>query len=446
MTTDTIAAIATPPGMGGIGVVRVSGPHVLSICHGVMGRVPVPRYATFARFSDAQGGVIDQGLGLYFPGPASFTGEDVLELQGHGGPVVMDLLLNRCVQLGARLARPGEFSERAYLNGKLDLAQAEAIADLIEGSTTLAVRLAARSLEGVFSRRIDALIERLTQIRIWLEATLDFPDEELDLAPDLGLSADLNRVIDETRATLASAHQGQVIRDGLAVVIAGAPNAGKSSLLNALAGQDAAIVTPIPGTTRDVLMLDIQIDGLPIRLVDTAGLRQSADMIEQEGMRRARAQVARADLVLCVHDAVTGPDPEIHASLPLEIPITRIRNKIDLIGCEPAIGRRDMPPEIALSALTGAGLDLLRSHLTERAGLTGLSTEGAFTARRRHLDALERGLGWLESAQRALARGAGAELLAEDLLQAQHAFGEITGRVTSDELLGRIFASFCIGK
>ncbi len=445
MVTDTIAAVATPPGLGGVGIVRVSGSGATHIATSVLGGLPAARSATFATFRDAAGGFIDQGIVLYFPAPASFTGEDVLELQGHGGPVVLDLLVQRCLELGARPARPGEFSERAFLNGKIDLAQAEAIADLIESSTALSARLAGRSLQGVFSRKVDDLIERLIRMRTYIEATLDFPDEELDLSADLGVSDDLRILIDLTTEVMDAAHLGQVIRDGLAVVIAGLPNSGKSSLLNALSGQDAAIVTPIPGTTRDLLKLDIQVDGLPIRIVDTAGLRHSEDLVEREGVRRARAQIDQADLVLWVYDAVEGPDPLIRESFPERVPVTSIRNKIDLCGLSSGSSQVETGTEIALSAKTGEGLDLLRSHLRDRAGL-GALTEGAFVARRRHLDALHRGLAHLRSAQDALAQSAGAELVAEDLLQAQHALGEITGRFTSEDLLARIFSSFCIGK
>jgi tRNA modification GTPase len=445
MVTETIAAVATPPGQGGVGIVRVSGCLAPRIAQGLVGRIPKARVASLAIFRDVAGGFIDQGIALYFPAPSSFTGEDVLELQGHGGPVVMDLLLQRCLELGARLARPGEFTERAFLNGKLDLAQAEAVADLIESSTALAVRLAGRSLQGVFSRRIEALIERLIRMRTFIEATLDFPDEELDLADDLGISGDLTGIIDQTLELLGAARQGQVIREGLAVVIAGPPNAGKSSIINVLSGTDTAIVTPIPGTTRDVLKVDIQVDGLPIRIIDTAGLRHSEDLVEREGVRRARAQLDLADLVLWVYDAAEGPDLLTRESLPEQIPVTRVRNKIDLLGISPGITNVESGPEIAMSAITGKGLDLLRAHLKDRAGVSALP-EGAFVARRRHLDALRLGLGHLESAQSALARGVGAELIAEDLLQAQNALGEITGRFTSDDLLGRIFSTFCIGK
>jgi tRNA modification GTPase len=445
VVTETIAAVATPPGFGGVGIVRVSGSLVADIATGILGAVPAVRSATVATFRDAAGGFIDQGIALFFSAPASFTGEDVLELQGHGGPVVLDLLVQRCLELGARPARPGEFSERAFLNGKLDLAQAEAVADLIESSTALAARLAGRSLQGVFSRQIEDLIERLIRMRTYIEATLDFPDEELDLSADLGVGEDLRTMIEQTREVMGAARLGQLIREGLAVVIVGPPNAGKSSLLNALSGQDAAIVTPIPGTTRDLLKLDIQVDGLPIRIVDTAGLRHSEDLVEREGVRRARAQLDQADLVLWVYDAAEGPDLLTRESLPDRIPVTRIRNKIDLLGALPGIAEVETGPEIALSATAGLGLDLLRSHLKQRAGL-GALPEGAFVARRRHIDALRRGLDYLESAALALSRAAGAELVAEDLHQAQHAFGEITGRFTSEDLLGRIFSTFCIGK
>lgn len=445
LATETIVAVATPPGFGGVGIVRVSGGLVARIALGILGRLPSARSACFGTFHDAEGGFIDQGIAIYFPAPASFTGEHVLELQGHGGPVVMDVLVHRCLDLGARLARPGEFSERAFLNGKLDLAQAEAVADLIESSTALAARLAGRSLQGVFSRQINELIERLIRMRTYIEATLDFPDEELALSADLGISVDLQAIIDQSRELIGTARVGQVIREGFAVVIVGPPNAGKSSLLNALSGEDAAIVTPIAGTTRDLLKLDIQVDGLPIRIVDTAGLRHSDDLVEREGVRRARAQLDQADLVLWVYDASEGPDSLTRESLPRTIPVTRVRNKIDLIALSPDITEVETGPEIALSVATGRGLDLLRSHLKERAGV-GALPEGAFVARRRHLEALHRALSNLESAKHTLEQRSGAELVADDLLQAQHAFGEITGRFTSEDLLGRIFSTFCIGK
>ncbi len=446
MATDTIAAVATPPGIGGVGIVRVSGPLVPTMAQAILGRSVQPRLATFGVFRETDGRFIDEGLALFFPAPKSFTGEDVLELQGHGGPVVLDLLLHRCLELGARAARPGEFTERAFLNGKLDLAQAEAVADLIESASVLSARLAGRSLQGVFSRRVEALIEQLIRTRTYTEATLDFPDEEIELTPESAVADDLCQMIAMTRELLAEAHQGRMIRDGLAVVIAGPPNAGKSSLLNALSCTDAAIVTPLPGTTRDLLKLDIQVDGLPIRVVDTAGIRPTQDPVEREGIRRARDQLAKADLILWIYDAACGPNEAQPADLPDDdCPVTRVRNKIDLFGDSPEIIESAAGTEIALSVKTGAGMDLLRRHLKARAGVSTVS-EGAFTARRRHLDALRRGLAQLQAAQQTLLNKAGAELIAEDLLQAQQALGEITGHFSSDDLLGRIFSSFCIGK
>lgn len=443
MATETIAAIATPPGIGGVGIVRVSGPLAPTLARAITGRELAPRTASFCRFRGADGGLLDEGVALLFPAPRSYTAEDVLELQGHGGPVVMDLLLRRCLELGARLARPGEFTERAFLNGKLDLAQAEAVADLIESSTALAARLAGRSLEGVFSRRIHALVEELIALRMSIEAALDFPDEELDLASAARLAEQLDRLVAGTRDLVADAHQGQIIREGLNVVIAGPPNAGKSSLLNALSRTDAAIVTPLPGTTRDLLERDIQIDGLPLRIVDTAGIRDSDDLIEQEGIRRARERIAKADLVLWIYDG-SAPGEDGQAA-PVDRPLTRIRNKIDLIGAEPAILDSGGAPDISLSVATGAGLDLLRDHLKQRAGLTATS-EGQFIARRRHTDALDRALSALARARDQLQRNTGAELVAEELYQAQRIYGEITGDFCNDDLLGRIFSSFCIGK
>jgi tRNA modification GTPase len=444
LASETIAALATPRGFGGVGVLRVSGPLARPIAEAVLGRVPRPRYATFGPFRSADGSAIDEGIALLFPAPRSFTGEDVLELQGHGGPMVMDLLLRRCLELGARTARPGEFSERAFLNGKLDLTQAEAVADLIESSTALGARLAMRSLQGAFSRRIDSLIEALIRLRTYLEATLDFPDEELDLRVEPVVADDLDALVAETRRVLGEAHQGERIREGFTVAIAGPPNAGKSSLLNALSRAEAAIVTPIPGTTRDLLRVDIQVDGLPVRLVDTAGLRDSQDPVEREGVRRARDQIARSDLVLWVYDATMGLDRSALTDCPPGVPVTLIRNKIDLLGAElesDASGQ----DEIALSARTGEGLARLHRHIKARAGVESMA-EGAFAARRRHLEALERGLSHLETARGALSTGAGLELIALDLAAAQQSFGEITGAFMPDDLLGRIFSGFCIGK
>lgn len=446
MTGDTIAALATPPGLGGVGIVRISGPHAATIAHAMLGRVPEPRYAAFGVFRDHAGTFIDEGLALYFPAPHSFTGEDVLELQGHGGPVVLDLILRRCLELGARLARPGEFSERAFLNGKLDLIQAEAVADLIESSTALAVRLAGRNLQGVFSRRIDELVEQLIQIRLHVEATLDFPDEDIDLADEPTIATDLAATLARVHQLLTDAHHGQIIREGLAVVIAGVPNVGKSSLLNALCGTEAAIVTDIPGTTRDLLKFDIQVDGLPIRLVDTAGLRHTQDPIEQEGVRRAHAAAHEADVVLWVYAADSECDETLRDSFPAGCPIIRVRNKIDLLNETAHWIERDGEVEIALSVASGDGLELLKTQLKAQAGLNTAHPEGIFMARRRHLDALERTQTHLQAAATHLEHRCGAELVAEELQLAQRTLGEITGEFTTEDLLGRIFADFCLGK
>lgn len=444
---ETVAAVATPPGAGGVGVVRVSGPLSSSIAKGVIGRVPEPRMATLADFHGRDGVVIDQGIVLFFPSPRSFTGDDVLELQGHGGPVVMDLLLRRTLELGARLARPGEFSERAFINGKLDLTQAEAVADLIESKTEAAARMASRTLQGEFSRRIRALSDALIRVRTFVEAAMDFPDEEIDFLAATELRDDLRALIEQTQAVSASARQGQLVREGLRLVIAGPPNAGKSSLLNALSGTEAAIVTEIPGTTRDLLRQEIQIDGMPLHIIDTAGLRPSDDPVEREGIRRARDQIEQADRILWVFDGIAEPEHSSFdaGSLPGQVPVTFVRNKIDLTKTPP--GRRETHAgvEIALSARTGAGLSTLRQHLKGIVGFHGAG-EGQFMARRRHLDALQRTCDHLESAAQILAQSAAGELVAEDLRLAHQALGEITGDFSSDDLLGEIFASFCIGK
>lgn len=444
---ETIAAVATPPGFGGVGILRVSGPLAAKIARQVLGRVPEPRVATFTNFCGPGDIPIDQGIALFFPSPRSFTGEDVLELQGHGGPVVMDMLLRRTLELGARLARPGEFSERAFLNGKLDLAQAEAVADLIQSRTEAAVRLAARTLRGDFSRRVYALVDALIHLRAFVEAAMDFPDEDVDFLADSEVSSGLHALIAQTLALMASAHQGQLIREGLRLVIAGPPNAGKSSLLNALSGTEVAIVTDIPGTTRDLLRQEIQIDGMPLHIVDTAGLRPAADVIEEEGIRRTWEQIRQADRVLWVYDASVDPrhdgfDP---TPFPTDIPLTFIRNKIDLTNEPPGCGPTEAGIEVSLSVRTGSGMNALREHLKGIAGFHGAG-EGEFIARRRHLDALARALAYLESAVEVRTQTAAGELMAEDLRLAQQAFGEITGAFTSDDLLGRIFAGFCIGK
>ena len=444
---DTVAAIATPPGFGGIGIVRISGPLAQEIAKNLIGCVPQPRYATLSVFRGGDGKTIDQGIALFFPGPNSFTGEDILELQGHGGPVVLDLVLRRALELGARPARPGEFSERAFLNGQIDLAQAEAIADLIESTTEVAARLASRTLQGDLSFRVEEVLKGLSRLRSHLEATIDFSDEEIDFISYSQVGADLQKLADNLKALLASAHQGCLIREGIILVIAGPPNAGKSSLLNALAGIDVAIVTEIPGTTRDLLRQEIQIDGMPVHIVDTAGLRQARDPIEREGVRRAREQIERSDRILWVFDGQADPrhsdfDP---GDLPCHVPVTFVRNKIDLEGFPPGVMETPLGIEISISARTGAGLDLLREYLKVSSGFRG-SGEGELLARRRHLDAINRTLAHLQSASVSLKQTAAAELVAEDLRQAQLSLGEITGEYTSDDLLGNIFSSFCIGK
>ncbi|MCW8908127.1 MAG: tRNA uridine-5-carboxymethylaminomethyl(34) synthesis GTPase MnmE [Sedimenticola sp.] len=444
---ESIAAIATPPGMGGVGVIRVSGSRARQVAESLSGIAPVPRHAHLARFRDADGATLDQGLLLFFPSPHSFTGEDVLELQGHGGPVVMDLLLQRVLACGVRLAHPGEFSQRAFLNGKLDLAQAEAIADLIESGTASAARLAARSLEGAFSQHIHQLVEQLTLLRMYVEAAIDFPEEEVDFLSEGKVGEDLQAIISRLQQVQKSAHTGRLLRDGMTLVIAGLPNAGKSSLLNALAGRESAIVTEIPGTTRDLLREQIQIDGMPLHLVDTAGLRDSSDRVEQEGIRRAREEIARADRILWIFDESRDPQHQAfdETLLPRGVPVTFVRNKIDKSRSVPELRETGQGPEIALSAKTGEGIDLLREHLKACMNYSA-DIEGEFIARRRHLQAIERAGEHLLSGRDALQNGAAGELLAEDLRQAQLALGEITGEFSADDLLGKIFGSFCIGK
>ncbi|TVQ88015.1 MAG: tRNA uridine-5-carboxymethylaminomethyl(34) synthesis GTPase MnmE [Chromatiaceae bacterium] len=443
---DTIAAIATAPGIGAIGIVRVSGPAAAQVAIQLCGDLPAPRRAVLRRFRDTRGELIDQGLVIFSPGPASYTGEDVLELQGHGGPVVLDLVLNRVLALGARPARAGEFSERAFLNGRLDLTQAEAVADLIRSHSATQARLAARSLSGVFARRIAAFQSQLTRLRVHLEASLDFPDEDLDPLTTARHASELTELRQSLQALRASAHQGELIRDGLLVVIAGAPNVGKSSLLNALAGQDRAIVTPVPGTTRDLLHADITLDGLPLRLVDTAGLRVSTDPVEQEGIRRAQAQIGTADHLLWLTDD-RNPQPPVSDTLVLPAArITLVHNKIDLTGRAAGCWQDDSDTTaIACSVHSGAGLDLLRSHLKAAAGYRG-PEHGEFSARRRHLYALDRGIAGLQAAVELAHRRDAPELLAEALRLVQQPLGEITGEVSADDLLGQIFSEFCIGK
>ncbi|TKJ72933.1 tRNA uridine-5-carboxymethylaminomethyl(34) synthesis GTPase MnmE [Pseudomonas sp. CFBP13508] len=450
---ETIAAVATAQGRGGVGIVRISGPLASVAAKTISGRELKPRYAHYGPFFSDDQQVLDEGLALYFPGPNSFTGEDVLELQGHGGPIVLDMLLKRCLELGCRLARPGEFSERAFLNDKLDLAQAEAIADLIEASSAQAARNALRSLQGAFSQRVHNLTEQLIGLRIYVEAAIDFPEEEIDFLADGHVLSMLDKVRDELSTVLREAGQGALLRDGMTVVIAGRPNAGKSSLLNALAGREAAIVTEIAGTTRDILREHIHIDGMPLHVVDTAGLRDTDDHVEKIGVERALKAIGEADRVLLVVDA-TAPEardpfalwPEFLESRPDPAKVTLIRNKADLTGEAVSLETSDDGHvTISLSAKSAEGLDLLRDHLKACMGYEQTS-ESSFSARRRHLEALRHASAALEHGRAQLTLAGAGELLAEDLRQAQHSLGEITGAFSSDDLLGRIFSSFCIGK
>ncbi len=446
--TDTIAAIATAAGRAGIGVVRISGPQVQAIAMAILGMLPKPRVATLRPFKGASDEVLDSGLALYFAAPASFTGEDLLELQGHGGPVVLDRLLQRSLALGARLAEPGEFSRRAFLNDKIDLVEAEAIADLIDSATEQAARAAVRSLQGEFSLQIHSLVEAITAARMHVEAAIDFPDEEIDFLDDATLRSRIDHILDAFKSLTAAARQGTLLREGFRVVIAGKPNAGKSSLLNRLAGYEAAIVTPLAGTTRDPLREQIHLDGLPLYLVDTAGLRDSADLIEAEGIRRARDEMSRADRILYLIDAAALPTPatleQELAELPPQIPVTLVLNKIDATTVNAGVPYEAWPQQ-RISALTGVGLPELRDHLKQAAGYRSADT-GVFSARRRHLDALARAGQQVGAAQGHLLERRAGELVAEELRLAQQSLAEITGDFTSEDLLGRIFSSFCIGK
>jgi tRNA modification GTPase len=445
---DTIAAIASAPGRGAVGVIRVSGPEVPHIAQEILGFLPMPRLAQVANFRDSSGEPLDRGLALYFPAPASFTGEHVLELQGHGGALILDLLLKRLLDMGCRMARPGEFSERAYLNGKIDIAQAEAVADLIDAGTTAAARAAVRSMQGEFSARINALQAQITELRTRVEAAIDFPDEELEFLPGGVLGRSVANILNGFESITAAARQGALLREGLNVVIAGRPNAGKSSLLNNLVGDEIAIVTEQPGTTRDVLRQHVHVDGLPLNLIDTAGLRAALDVAEAEGVRRALTEADRADRVLYIVDAAASPPLDWRAALqelPPGVPVTLVFNKIDLSGAASSADESLDPPQVFLSAKTGEGIALLREHLKTRAGYVS-GESGALSARRRHLDALRRAKACVEQAARTLTETRAFELFAEELRRAQLALGEITGEFSSDDLLGEIFSSFCIGK
>lgn len=442
-SAEPVAAIATPPGRGGIGVVRVSGGDLQALAQGLIGGLPAPRHARYTAFRDAGGRPIDQGIALYFPAPHSFTGEHVLELQGHGGPAVMQTLLARCLELGARLANPGEFTYRAYLNGKLDLAQAESVADLIDASSAEAARSALQSLSGEFSRRIQSMQARLTELRMRVEASLDFPEEEDVVAVEQQkVDAGIVETLRELGGVLAAARQGALLRHGVQVALIGQPNVGKSSLMNALAGQEVAIVTDIAGTTRDALREEIHIEGVSFHLIDTAGLRDTADPVEQLGIARAWAAVEQAGIALLLVDSQHGlgeAERAILARLPQGIARITVHNKIDLSG---EAARVAPGPELWLSAKTGAGIELLRAELLRQAGWQPAG-EGGFMARRRHLDALSRAQACLQAAHNLSGR---LELQAEELRLAQAALSEITGELTPDDLLGEIFGRFCIGK
>jgi len=457
LSTDTIIAQATAPGRGGVGIVRVSGPKAKHVAEALVPCRLTPRLATYTPFVDISNNIIDQGIALFFKGPNSFTGEDVLELQGHGGQVVMDMLIDAVLTTGhARLANPGEFSEQAFLNDKLDLAQAEAIADLIDASSKQAAKSALRSLQGEFSTQIQTLSDQIVHLRMYVEAAIDFPEEEIDFLSDGKVSGDLSAIMESLTKVREQAKQGTLLREGMQVVIAGRPNAGKSSLLNALAGRDSAIVTDIAGTTRDVLKEHIHIDGMPVHIIDTAGLRESPDKVEQIGIERAWQAINEADHVLFVVDSTSTSIidpyeiwPEFMARLPQGIPVTVVRNKADLSTLD--IGQSTVATEhgeisvINLSAKQGSGVDTLKTHLAKTMGFD-TTTEGQFIARRRHIDALDQAYSYVSTGEQQLHDAMAGELLAEELRLAHQALCEITGEFTSDDLLGKIFSSFCIGK
>jgi tRNA modification GTPase len=438
---DTIVAAATPPGTGGVGIVRISGGAAEAIARAMLGSLPKPRYATHRTFRNAAGDELDSGIALYFPAPGSFTGEPVLELHGHGGPIVMAMLVEAAVELGARLAEPGEFTQRAFLNDKLDLAQAEAIADLIASGTEQAARAALHSLSGVFSAAVDALAEQLVRLRMHVEAAIDFPEEEIDFLGDEQLQARIGECAEAFAELRSQARVGRVLRDGYRVVIVGKPNAGKSSLLNRLSGEEAAIVTEVAGTTRDILREQININGLAVELVDTAGLREDPDRIEEEGIRRARKALTSADAVLWIQDAREALQAHIDEDVPEGAEVIVVRNKIDMTDDAPGLA----DDTLYVSAKTGKGMGALQERLRRAAGYRDLG-EGAFTARKRHVDALRRAADHFKTGRKALEEAKAGELLAEELRLAQEALGEITGAVSSDDLLGRIFSEFCIGK
>ncbi|WP_455376403.1 tRNA uridine-5-carboxymethylaminomethyl(34) synthesis GTPase MnmE [Kaarinaea lacus] len=445
---DTIAAIATPAGRGGVGIVRVSGPLSTQIATAILGKLPQPRVAEYLPFKNSDHQIIDIGLALFFASPKSFTGEDVLELHGHGGSIVMDMLLQEVLSQGARIARPGEFSERAFLNGKLDLTQAEAIADLIDSASTQAARFAIRSLQGEFSKQIHSLVALLIDLRTYVESAIDFPEEEIDFLKDSQVASQLITLKEQLSHILSIARQGQLMREGMSIVIAGRPNAGKSTLLNRLTGSETAIVTEIPGTTRDVIKVHINLDGMPLHIIDTAGLREGADIVEQEGIRRAWNEIKQADRILYLVDAqeyqAVTHDP-LFEQLQLAGPgITIVYNKMDLVKDE-FPQAHDHIDKLAISAKTGEGVEELRAHLKSCAGFQNVE-DGGFMARRRHLQALQQALEHVQQGEQQLLENQAGELLAEELRQAQQQLAQITGEFSADDLLGKIFSSFCIGK
>ncbi|MBK7490794.1 MAG: tRNA uridine-5-carboxymethylaminomethyl(34) synthesis GTPase MnmE [Nitrosomonas sp.] len=448
--SDIIAAIATPPGRGGIGVIRISGKHLAELAEAILGRLPKPRYACLSQFLNADGQVIDQGIALYFPAPHSYTGEDVLELQGHGGPAIMDLLLDRCLAAGARLAQPGEFTLRAYLNNKIDLIQAESVAAIIEASTHEAARCAINSLQGHFSSRIEELVSLLIKLRMLIEATLDFPEDEIDNLQTLHIDEKLAQIYALLEQIFLAARQGNLLQEGIRIVLTGAPNVGKSSLLNQLVQEEAAIVTEIPGTTRDTIQRTISLAGMPIHIIDTAGLRETQDVVEQKGIERTYAAIRDANMVLQLIDS-SQPQPAEHNQAQHAIPVGKpqitVFNKIDLVSENPRTEDQEGNSAIYLSAKTGAGIELLRSKILQIAGWQfNQAGEGVFMARQRHLEALTQAKKHLENAQRFTEGKYQLELLAEELRLAQNVLSSITGQFTADDLLGEIFSHFCIGK
>lgn len=450
LSTDIIAAIATPPGRGGIGVIRISGKNLTNLAKVILGQLPKPRFASFCNFLDTEGQIIDQGIALYFQAPHSYTGEDVLELQGHGGPAVTNLLLTNCLAAGARLAQPGEFTFRAYLNHKIDLIQAESVANIIEASTSEAARCALSSLQGHFSTKINELVSALITLRMLVEATLDFPEDEIDNINTLKINEKLLQIHSKLEQITLSAQQGNMLQEGIRVAIVGAPNAGKSSLLNQLTQEEAAIVTDIPGTTRDTIQRTISIAGIPIHIIDTAGLRETADIVEKKGIERTHAVIQNADMVLYLIDINQNrinSEDAIRQSLPSNKPQITIFNKIDLINHQPEIRELEKGPAIYLSAKTGTGIDLLRQKILDLAGWrSGVAGEGLFMARQRHLEALKLVQSHIMNAQSMTMQEFQLEILAEELRLAQDTLSSITGEFTADDLLGEIFSRFCIGK